>query len=93
MIAAYEREQQAMAAPTRLREGFGSLAVENGPETDSSAIRTRGDDAAQIAAVVQGLVRQNGNSQVIRTAAQTRPTRTDENGVHLDRLEIMEVDP
>jgi hypothetical protein len=25
--------------------------------------------------------------------ANARPTRTDENGVHLDRLEIMEVDP
>jgi type IV secretion system protein VirB10 len=64
LIAAYEREQQAMAAPTRLREGFGSLVVANGPETDSSTTHTRGDDAAQIAAVVQGLVRQNGNSQV-----------------------------
>jgi type IV secretion system protein VirB10 len=58
LLAAYEREQQAIAAPTTLREGFGSPA--SGSSQAAPAIRNNGDDAAQIASMVQGLVRQNG---------------------------------
>ncbi|HTU45387.1 MAG TPA: TrbI/VirB10 family protein [Bryobacteraceae bacterium] len=58
LLAAYEREQQAIAAPTTLREGFGSPA--SGSSQAAPGIRNNGDDAAQIASMVQGLVRQNG---------------------------------
>jgi type IV secretion system protein TrbI len=52
LIAAYEREQQAIAAPTTLREGFGSQTVGSG--------RNNGDGAAQVAPLGPA----NGNSQV-----------------------------
>ena len=62
LLAAYEREQQAIAAPTTLREGFGSPA--SGSSQTAAGVRNNGDDAAQIASMVQGLMRQNGGSQV-----------------------------
>ena len=62
LLAAYEREQQAIAAPTTLREGFGSPA--SGSSQTAVGVRNNGDDAAQIASMVQGLMRQNGGSQV-----------------------------
>lgn len=61
LVAAYEREQQAIAAPTTLREGFGSPA--SGSSQTAGSVRNNGDDAAQIASMVQGLIRQNGGSQ------------------------------
>lgn len=51
-MAAYEREQQAIAAPTTLRDGFGS------PGSGNTSSSNRGD-AAQIAGMVQALTRQN----------------------------------
>jgi type IV secretory pathway VirB10-like protein len=63
LLAAYEREQQAIAAPTTLREGFGSPAAGN--SQTAASVRNSGDDAAQIGSTVQGLMRQhNGGSQV-----------------------------
>jgi type IV secretion system protein TrbI len=70
LIAAYEREQRAIAAPTTLREGFGAPAMSNGLQT-TSAIRNNGDDAAQIASMVQGLAHQTGNSQITPEAARS----------------------
>jgi type IV secretion system protein VirB10 len=71
IVAAYEREQQAIAAPTTLREGFGSPAAGT---SQTAGVRNTGDDAAQIAAMVQGLMRQNGGSQV--TPESVRPLFT-----------------
>jgi type IV secretion system protein VirB10 len=61
LIAAYEREQQAIAAPTTLRDGFGSSAFGGGSQADQGG-RNNGDDAAQIASMVQALSRQSGGS-------------------------------
>ncbi len=62
LIAAYEREQQAIAAPTTLRDGFGTpgfgVASQAGPGG-----RNNGDDASQIASMVQALSRQSSGSQ------------------------------
>jgi type IV secretion system protein VirB10 len=69
LLAAYEREQQAIAAPTTLREGFGSPALGSGLQS-SAALRGAGDDASQIASVVQALTRQNGASQVTPEAVR-----------------------
>ena len=68
LLAAYEREQQAIAAPTTLREGFGSPA--SGSGSDCRRRRGSGDDAAQIASMVQALIRQNGGSQVTPDAVR-----------------------
>jgi len=68
LLAAYQREQQAIAAPTTLREGFGSPAAGNSQA--SAGVRNSGDDAAQIASMVQGLIRQNGGSQVAPEAVR-----------------------
>lgn len=64
LIAAYEREQQAIVAPTTMREGFGMSA--NGASAQpASNSRTNGDDAAaQMASIIQALARQNGNAQI-----------------------------
>jgi hypothetical protein len=51
LLAAYEREQQAIAAPTTLREGFGSPTLGTGPQAVAGG-RGTGDDANQIASVV-----------------------------------------
>ncbi len=64
LVAAYQREQEAMSAPTTLREGFGSGNL------PSSGTRNNGDDAAQIESMVQGLVRQNGSSQTTPEAVR-----------------------
>jgi len=69
LLAAYEREQQAIAAPTTLREGFGSPTLGSGPQPPPG-IRSNTDDASQIASVVQALTRQNGNSQVTPDAVR-----------------------
>jgi type IV secretory pathway VirB10-like protein len=69
LLAAYEREQQAIAAPTTLREGFGSPTLATGPQSVAGG-RATGDDANQIASVVQAVTRQNGASQV--TPAEVR---------------------
>jgi type IV secretion system protein TrbI len=69
LLAAYEREQQAIAAPTTLREGFGSPALGSGPSSVAGG-RGTGDDANQIASVVQALTRQNGASQVTPEAVR-----------------------
>ncbi len=63
IIAAYEREQQAIAAPTTLRDGFGSQGVSSGSQA-TAGVRNSSDDANQVAAMVQALARQSGNSQV-----------------------------
>ena len=64
LINAYEREQQAIHAPTTLREGFGSAAQGSGLQP-ATVTGGSGDDAAQIAAMVQGLVRQSGGPQQV----------------------------
>jgi type IV secretory pathway VirB10-like protein len=69
LLAAYEREQQAIAAPTTLREGFGSPMLGTGPQSVAGG-RGTGDDASQIASVVQALTRQNGTSQVTPEAVR-----------------------
>lgn len=63
LVVAYEREQQAIAAPTTLREGFGSPGLGNQPQV-GHGIRNGGDDAAQLASMLQTLGRQNGGSQL-----------------------------
>lgn len=58
VIAAYEREQQAITAPTTMREGFGtSQSVTAAPSSSNK-------DAAQVAAMLQAFAKQNGNSQI-----------------------------
>jgi len=64
IAAAYQREQQAIAAPTTLREGFGSQSTGTG----SLPIQNNVDDATQIAGMVQAISRQNGTSQVSSVA-------------------------
>jgi type IV secretion system protein VirB10 len=68
LIAAYEREQQAIAAPTTLRDGFG-VASQAGPGG-----RNNGDDASQIASMVQALSRQSGGSQIAPEAVRALVT-------------------
>jgi hypothetical protein len=62
-MAAYEREQQAIAAPTTLRDGFGS------PGSGNTSSSNRGD-AAQIAGMVQALTRQNTDSATMPEAVR-----------------------
>lgn len=69
LLAAYEREQQAIAAPTTLRDGFGSPTAGSGAQSPAGT-RGTGDDANQIASVVQALTRQNGGSQVTPDAVR-----------------------
>ena len=61
LVAAYEREQQAIAAPTTLRDGFGSPAFGGGSQAGQGGPNS-GDDAAQIASMVQALSRQSSGS-------------------------------
>jgi type IV secretion system protein VirB10 len=58
LMAAYEREQQAIAAPTTMREGFATGQSGVAAPTPSNS------DAAQIASIMQALTKQNGNAQV-----------------------------
>jgi type IV secretory pathway VirB10-like protein len=69
LLAAYEREQQAISAPTTMREGFGS-PVTGSSSQSSASIHNYADDANQIASVVQALTRQNGNSQITPEAVR-----------------------
>ena len=68
LIAAYEREKQAIAAPTTMREGFGSPGF--GGASQSRAARNNGDDAAQVVSMVQALSRQGGGSQIAPDAVR-----------------------
>ena len=79
LIAAYEREQLAITSPTTLREGFGSSTVASNLQASTQS-PGNGDDAAQIAAVVQGLVRQNGNSPVTPDAIRALMAQRPQNG-------------
>jgi type IV secretory pathway VirB10-like protein len=77
LMAAYERDQQAIAAPTTMREGFAA------GESGVAAPTRSSSDAAQIASIGQALGKQNGNAQVtpemIRTAlGQRNPGGPDE---------------
>jgi type IV secretion system protein VirB10 len=69
LIAAYEREQQAIAAPTTLRDGFGSPGF-NGASQAGQGGSNNGDDAAQIASMVQALSRQSSGSQIAPDAVR-----------------------
>jgi type IV secretory pathway VirB10-like protein len=77
LLAAYEREQQAIAAPTTLREGFGSPAAGN---SLAATVRNNTDDAAQIASMVQGLMRQNGGAQVTPESVRALLTQRSQTG-------------
>jgi type IV secretory pathway VirB10-like protein len=70
LLAAYEREQQAIVAPTTSRESFGSAGSGASKQMSTPAQSNTGDDAAQIAGAIQGLIRQNGGSQVTPDAAR-----------------------
>jgi type IV secretion system protein VirB10 len=74
LLAAYEREQQAIAAPTTLRDSFGAPTAGSGPQA-TPASRGAGDDANQIASLVQALTRQNGGSQVTPEAVRALLTQ------------------
>ena len=69
LIAAYEREQQAIVAPTSLRDGFRSSGVGGGSQAGQGG-RNDGDDAAQIASMVQALSRQSGGSETAPDAVR-----------------------
>jgi type IV secretion system protein TrbI len=69
LIAAYEREQQAIAAPTTLRDGFGASGFGGGSQSAQGG-RSNGDDAAQIASVVQALSRRSGVSSIAPDAVR-----------------------
>ncbi len=69
LIAAYQREQQAMVAPTTTRDGFGISGSGAGAQPASNS-RTNGDDAAQMASMIQALARQNGNAQITPQAVR-----------------------
>jgi type IV secretion system protein VirB10 len=78
LVAAYEREQQAIAAPTTLREGFGSPAAGT---SQTAGVRNTGDDAAQISSMVQGLMRQqNGGAQVTPESIRALLTQRSQSG-------------
>jgi len=66
LLAAYEREQQRIAAPTTLREGFGSPTLDWAQSALEVAVT--GYDANQIASVVQALTRQKRSFTVSRRA-------------------------
>ena len=70
LLAAYEREQQAIVAPTTSRESFGSSGSGVSPQMSTPTQSNGGDDAAQIARAVQSLIRQNGSSQVTPDAVR-----------------------
>jgi type IV secretion system protein VirB10 len=63
LIAAYEREQQAILAPTTPRDGFGSSPV-SGKSQISPAAQNSADDANQVAAMAQAVARQNAAGQI-----------------------------
>ena len=83
LLAAYEREQQAIAAPTTLREGFGAAGSGTSPQAGQGG-RNNGDDAAQIASMIQALSRQGGGSQVtpdaLRSLVASRGSSGNETG-------------
>ena len=88
LIAAYQREQQAIAAPTTSRQGFGVGTPTNGPTTNN-AVANVSDDAAQIAAALQALTHQGGASQIspdtVRALVSQRPQNGDGSGDYEDQ--------
>ena len=79
VISAYEREQQAIAAPTTLRTGFGAGSGESSASAGST--RTNSEDAAQIAALMQSLSRQqNGSAQPSADVVRSLLTRSSQSG-------------
>ena len=88
LLAAYEREQQAIAAPTTLRDGFGSAGYATSPQAGQAG-RSNGDDAAQLVSMIQALSRQGGGSQVspdaLRSLAASRGASGSETGDDSDQ--------
>jgi type IV secretory pathway VirB10-like protein len=88
LIAAYEREQQAIAAPTTLREGFGSPGFSGAPQAGQGG-SNNGDDAAQIASMIQALSRQGSGSQLgpdaVRALVAARTNSRGEGGDDADQ--------
>ena len=73
MLAAYEREQQAIAAPTTLREGFATSS------TSATAPGTSSSDGSQLAQLLAAVGRSgNGgspiNPELIRSLVDSRST-------------------
>jgi type IV secretory pathway VirB10-like protein len=64
LLAAYEREQQAIAAPTTLRDSFGSAGFGASSQPGQTG-RNNGDDAAQLASMIQALSRQSGGGSQV----------------------------
>ena len=88
LIAAYQREQQAIAAPTTPRQGFGVGTPTNGPTTNN-AVANVSDDAAQIAAALHALTHKGGASQIspdtVRALVSQRPQNGDGSGDYEDQ--------
>lgn len=88
LLAAYEREQQAIAAPTTLRDSFGSAGYGASSQAGQTG-RTGSDDAAQIASMIQAFSRQGGGSQVnpeaLRSLATSRGGSGSEAGDEADQ--------
>lgn len=88
LLAAYEREQQAIAAPTTLREGFGTAGSGDAPQAAQKG-RNNGDDAAQIASMIQAISRQGGGSQVtpdaLRSLVASRGNSVNDTGADVDQ--------
>ena len=70
LIAAYEREQQAIAAPTSLRDGFGAPGFSGAPPIAQGGSNSV-DDSARIASIVQALSRQGSGSQITPEMVRT----------------------
>lgn len=63
LLAAYEQEQQAIAAPTTLRTGFGSSSGASGPQTVSPRPSNGSESAAQFASLIRSLAGPGRRSQ------------------------------
>lgn len=70
ILAAYEQEQQAIAAPTTLRTGFGPSAGANGPQTSSPNPNNGSESAAQFASLIQSLAQPGNRPQRIPVSSQ-----------------------
>jgi len=83
LLAAYEREQQAIAAPTTLRDGFGSAGFGTSPQAGQGS-RNNTDDATQLASMIQALSRQGGGSlatpEAVRSLLASRGGSGNETG-------------
>lgn len=78
LVVAYEREQQAIAAPTTLREGFGPPGLGSSPQPTPSA-RPVSDESNQIASMIQTLTRQNGTPSQRSASDSATADRDDPN--------------